>query len=79
MKIRKREMFRHFNLFNNGRYEVVVAQLVEQLLRNPEFCGLNPIISKNLQSTFTVNCIEKTKINKKRLGMAHFFKKTTNV
>ena len=24
---------------------------------------------------FIVNCIEKTKINKKRLGMAHFFLK----
>ena len=24
---------------------------------------------------FTANCIEKTKLNKKRLGMLHFFKK----
>ena len=54
---------------------VVVAQLVERLLPIPEVCGSNPVIGKNLHSTFTVNCIEKTKIKKKRPGMAHFFKK----
>ena len=27
---------------------------------------------------FTVNCIEKIKIKKKKPGMAHFFKKTAN-
>ena len=28
-----------------------------------------------IQHLFIINCMEKTKINKKRLGMAHFFKK----
>ena len=29
-----------------------------------------------IEHLFIINCIEKTKINKKRPGMAHFFKKT---
>jgi len=33
-------------------------------------------MGKNLYKTFTVNCIEKTKIKKKRPGMAHFFIKS---
>ena len=49
-------------------WAVVVAQLVERLLSTPEICGLSPDISKMLST----NCrIEKTKIKKKRLGMAH--------
>ena len=36
-----------------------------------EVRGSNPFIGKKLNWTFTVNCIEKTKIKKKRLGMAH--------
>ena len=28
-----------------------------------------------IEHLFIINCIEKTKINKKRLGMAHFFLK----
>ena len=55
--------------------EVVVAQLVERSLPIPEVRGSNPVIGKNLYRTFTVNCIEKTKIKKKRPGMAHFKKK----
>ena len=31
-----------------------------------------------IEHLFIINCIEKTKINKKRLGMAHFFKKSTH-
>ena len=55
---------------------VVVAQLVEQLLPIPEVCSSNPDIGKNLYWTFTVlNSIEKTKIKKKRPGMAHFLEK----
>ena len=55
---------------------VVVAQLVEQLLQIPEVCSSNPDIGKNLYWTFTVlNSIEKTKIKKKRPGMAHFLEK----
>ena len=52
---------------------VVVAQLVERLLPNPEVRSSNPVICKNLHWTFTgFNCIEKTKIKKKRPRMAHF-------
>ena len=57
-------------------WAVVVAQLVERLLPMPEVCGLNPVIGKLLYLTFsclpTVNYIEKTKIKKKRPGMAIF-------
>ena len=49
-----------------------MAQLVERLLLTPEFRGLNLDIGKLLYGTFfTVNCIKKTKIKKKRPGMAH--------
>ena len=51
---------------------VLVAELVEQSLPFPEVRGSNPVIGKNLYGTFTVNYIEKTKIKKKRPGMAHF-------
>ena len=55
--------------------EVVVAQSVEQSLLIPEVHGLNPVIGKiYIEHLFTINGIEKTKINKKRLGMAHFLK-----
>ena len=48
----------------------VVAQLVERLLQTPEICSSNPVIGENLST----NCIiEKTKIKKKWLGMAHLF------
>ena len=55
-------------------WAVVVAQLVEWLLPMPEVCGLNPVFGKKLYLTFIVNCIEKTKIKKKRPGMTHFKK-----
>ena len=51
---------------------VVVAQLVDQSLPFPEVCSSNPVIDKNLY--WTVNCIEKSKIKKKRPGMAHLKK-----
>ena len=51
-----------------------MAQLVERLLPIPEVRGSNPVIGKNLYRTFTVNCIEKTKIKEKRAEMAHFKK-----
>ena len=54
---------------------MVVAQLVERSLPIPEVRGSNPVIGKNIQLTFTVNSIEKTKINKKWPRMAHFYKK----
>ena len=52
------------SLFVGGA--VVVAQLVERLLPIPEVHGSNPVIGKKIYCTFTVNCIEKTKIKKKR-------------
>ena len=51
---------------------VVVAQLVEQSLQTTEVRGSNPVISKLLHITLSVNCKEKMKIKKKRWGMAHF-------
>ena len=54
---------------------VVVAQLVEQLLAIPEVRNSNPVISKNLYWMFTVNCIKKTKIEKKGRDWP-IFKKT---
>ena len=55
---------------------MVLAQLVEQSLPIPEACGLNPVIDKiYIEHMFTINSIEKTKINKNRLRMAHFLKK----
>ena len=51
---------------------MVVAQLVEWLLPTPEIHHLNIDIGKILSS----NCrMEKTKIKKKRPGMAHLRKK----
>ena len=54
---------------------VVVAQLVEWSLPIPKVRGSNAVIRKFLCGTF-VYCqmynIEKTKIKKKRPGMAHF-------
>ena len=53
-----------------------VAQLVEQSLPIPEVRGLNPVIGKNLYFYWTFVycqlCIDKTKIKKKRPGMAYF-------
>ena len=54
---------------------VVVAQLVKWSLPTPEVRGSNPVIGKNLYRPITLNCIEKTKIKKKRPAMAHFLKK----
>ena len=50
--------------------------MVVQLLPIPEVRGANPVKNKKIYiEHFNVHCIEKTKIKKKRLGMAHFFKK----
>ena len=45
-----------------------MAQLVERSFPIPVVYGLNPVIGKylNIEHLFTVNCIEKTKIKKKR-------------
>ena len=51
---------------------VVVAQVVERLLPKPEICSSNPVIGKMLSTNLSTYCIiEKTKIKKKRPGMAH--------
>ena len=54
---------------------VVVAQLVKRSLPTPEVHVSNPVIGKVL---IIINCIEKTKIKKKRPRMAHFLKKNFN-
>ena len=58
---------------------VVVAQLVEWLLLIPEVRGSTPVIGKIciehlFVNLFIINCTEKTKINKKRQGIAQFLK-----
>ena len=51
---------------------VIVAQLVERSLLIPEDRGSNPVIGKKLCVYICVRqCIGKTKIKKKRPGMAH--------
>ena len=51
---------------------MVVAQLVERSLLTLEICGSNLDIGKTLSTNCT---IKKTKIKKKRPGMAHLKKK----
>ena len=59
--------------------EVVVAQLVEWSLMIPDVSRFDSSHRQNfIEHLFVnmviINCIEKTKINKKRYGMAHFLK-----
>ena len=55
---------------------MVVAQLVERLLPIPEVRNSNPVIGKiYIEHLFSVNCIKKTKIKKKRPRIAYFFLK----
>ena len=51
-----------------------VAQVVERSLLTPGVSGSNPVIGKHQDKelSFTVNFVEKAKINKKRPGMVHF-------
>ena len=54
---------------------MVVAHLVEQSLAILEVCSSNPVIAKiYIEQLFSINCIEKTQIKKKRPGMAHLKK-----
>ena len=54
---------------------MVVAQLVERSLPSPEIRDSKPVIGKILCIKLSTNCIiEKTKIKKTRLGMAHLKK-----
>ena len=51
---------------------VFVAQLIEWSLPIPEIQSSNPVIGNfYILSSVFKNCIENTKIKKKRLGMAH--------
>ena len=62
----------------NSDWAVVVAQLVEHSLPITEVRSSNPVIGKNLFIYWTFVycqlCVEKTKIKKKRPGMAHLKK-----
>ena len=58
----------------NLNWGVVVAQLVKRSLLTPKIRGSNPVIGKFVSTNYSPNCIiGKTKIEKKRLGMAHLF------
>ena len=48
---------------------MVVAQLVEQLLPKAEIGGLKLDSSNFIYYQLHLNCVEKTKLKKKRLGM----------
>ena len=52
-----------------------MAQLVERSLPIPYVRGSNPVIGKFYVYLLSVNWIEKSKIDKKRPGMAHLKKK----
>ena len=57
---------------------MVVAQLVDWSLSIPEVRSLSPVMGKIYIEhlfvyLFIINCIEKTKINKKSQGMAQLF------
>ena len=53
-----------------------MAQLAERSLPIPEDRGSNPVICKILSWTNSLLTVEKTKINKKRPGMAQFLRWT---
>ena len=59
----------NLNVSSQDGWAVVVTQLVEWSLLTPEICGSSPVISKTfyIEHLFTIDCIEKTKIKKKRL------------
>ena len=49
------------------------GNVVERLLPTPEVWGLNPVVANfYLKHLFTVICIDRTKIKKKRLGIDYF-------
>ena len=49
-----------------------VGRAVDSDTRDPRFDSSHR--QKFIEHLFIINCIEKTKINKKRPGMAHFIK-----
>ena len=67
-------MLHHWKLHKGCYRAVVVAQLVERSLPTPEVRGSIPIGDINIDQ-YSTNCnLEKTKIKKKRPGMAHLKK-----
>ena len=59
----------------NKYFNLIVAELVERQLPTPEIHSLNPIIGKILSTNLSNKAIiEKTKVKKKRPGMAYLFK-----
>ena len=69
------------NNYKMLKYWVVVeVQWVDQSLLTTEIHSLKLVIGKfYIEHLFTVNCIVKTKIKKKMLGIAHFLKSVQNV
>ena len=66
---------RDFEQTFKGRGPPPGAQLAEQLIPTPEVRGLNHGIGEFLKEhLFAVNFVGKTKIKKKRSGMAHLKK-----
>ena len=63
---KKRPGLAHF--FKKNNVEVVVADLEEHSPPTPDVRGSNAVIGKLY---ILSNCIEKTKIKKKRPGIAH--------
>ena len=54
---------------------MVVGHLVVRSLPTQEVRGSNPVFCQIcIEQLFPVICIEKTKLRKKRLGMAHLLK-----
>ena len=53
-----------------------VGRAVASDTRGPQFKSSH---RRNFIHVFTINCIEKTKIKKKRPGMARFVKKECNI
>ena len=64
-------IFTWFEKGQNGCGSVGTAVAVDT--RGPRFDSSHQ--QNFIKHLFNINCIEKTKINKKRPGMAHFFKK----
>ena len=59
---------------------MVVVRLAERSLPTPDIRGSNPVIGNFIYyQLYQLSRIDKTKIKKKRLGMAHLFKKFNSI
>ena len=63
----------NFLVLNEGSGCGSVGRVVAFDTRGPRFDSSHR--QNFIEHLFIINCIEKTKINKKKPGMAHFFKK----